>query len=243
VSRTVALTERIARVDENLGLTHEGNWLWNASLLWKPVPTAYGTLSYSGYSKDGGDLQNGIAVLGRADWYDGISTQANASVARVTNTDRTTDSFDASGRISLTPNPWVTVAADAQYDRSFTTSLTLGDVFAQYLKVDGSLTLSPAPALTATAIVSRIVFGTRPTTLGTLELNYYPLRGDLQFNFTYSKTFDTATQLTTEYYVPSVRWNVSREVSLRSSYTYATNDVPVLKLVSRVFLITLLVAL
>jgi len=243
LSRTVAANERVARVDENLGLTHDGNWQWSAGLVWKPVPTAYGTLTYAGYSKDHGDLQNSVSALGRADWYDGISTQGNVSVARVSNPDRTTDSFDASGRVQLTPNPWVSVAGSAQYNRSFTTSLTLGDVFAQYLRVDGSLTLTPVPALTATGTVSRLVLSSRPTTFGTVELNYYPLRGDLQFNFTYSRTFDTANELTSEYWIPSIRWNVSRVISLRSSYTYSTNEVPVLSLVSRVFLISLLVAL
>ncbi len=157
--------------------------------------------------------------------------------------DRSTQAFQASGRASLTPNPWLTVTGGGLYQRSFTSSLRNGDVFSQYARVDASLSLSPAPALSGTGTIARVLIAQRPTTLGTLQVNYFPLRGDLQLTFAYSRTLDTTAQLTTESFVPALRWNLTREVSLRSSYTYLRNDAPALLLVSRAFEITLLVSL
>ncbi len=242
-SPTLAGNARGARVDENLGFDHEGTWQWSAGLVWKPVKAAYGTLAYSGYSKEGGQVQNAVSVLGRGDWWEGISTQGVVSVSRTTDPDRNTDAMSASGRLSLTPNPFLSMSVGGQYQRAFTSSFKFGDVFSQYLRADGSLSLSPAPALSATGTLSRILLGDRPTTLGTMTLSYFPLRGDLQLSAAYSKTFDTAAERTTEAFTPALRWNLSREVYIRSSYNYVRNDAAVLSVVSRAVEIALLVSL
>ncbi len=243
LTRALVASARGARVDEDLGVEHEGIWQWNAGLVWKPVPAAYGSLAYSGYSKNTGEVQNAMTALARADWYDGVSTQASASVSRTEDPDRTTDAFQTTGRVSLTPNPWITVTTGGQYQRSFTTSIKNGDVFQQYGRADASLSVSPVPAASATGTIARIIMGPRPTTLGTLQLSYFPLRGDLQISFAYSKTLDTAAQLTTETFIPALRWNLSREISLRSAYTYVRNDAPVMLLVTRSFETSLLISL
>jgi hypothetical protein len=234
---------RGARLDQDLGIEREGEWQWNAGLVARPVPAAQGTLTYSGQLRDTGELTNSLSALARADWYEGISTQANATVSITTEDERTTRGFQTSGRASLTPNRWVSLSAGGQYSWSLVSTVEGGDVMNQSALVDGSVALKPFPAASATGTVSRVLIGTRPTTLGTVQLNYFPLRGDLQLAFAYSKTLDTAAEATTELFSPTLRWNIRRGVSLRSSYTYLRNEAPVLLLVSRGIEATLLITL
>jgi hypothetical protein len=94
-------------------------------------------------------------------------------------------------------------------------------------RIDASLTLRPTAALSAVATVSRILAGQVLSTYGTVQLNYWPLRGDLQFYVTYSKTFDTAAQSTIELFSPGVRWNVRPGIQLNASYSLLNNSAPV----------------
>lgn len=260
LSAWLAGNARVQRQDLDAGRGHEGNWEWSAALIGNPLPTAYWTVTYSGRTDDQLTTQvsvpgalattvrtttisHSLSALGRADWYDGISSQANATGSIATQGTRTSQSFQASGTTSLTPNTVVTISIGALYNRSLTSSPETGDVLTQYARVDGGLSVTPAPALSGAGTISRIVLGPTPTTLGTLQVNYSPLRGDVQVGVAYSSTLDTAAGTSTQVFTPSLRWNLRRNVSLTSAYTWLRNVVPVQTLVSRAVSVTLLVTL
>jgi hypothetical protein len=248
------VSARGARQDQDAGRGHEGLWQWTASLTGRPYPTAYWTLNYSGSTNDfEKTVSHSVAALGRADWYQGVSTQANATASLVTQGERVvnaitqparkTSTGQASGSASFTPNPLVALTLSVLYSRTVSFTDVTGDVVTESARVGGTLSLTPAPALSAAGTVSKIVLGERPTTLATLQLNYFPLRGDLQLAFAYSKTLDTTAEATTEIYGPTLRWNVRRGVSLTSSYTVLNNVAPVQALSSRIFSTNLLITL
>jgi hypothetical protein len=103
--------------------------------------------------------------------------------------------------------------------------------------------VTPAPAVSGTGTVSRVLLGTRPTTFATVQLNFAPLRGDLQLALSYSKTLDTEADTTNEIFNPSLRWSIRRNISLTASYTFLETIAPVQTLTSRALTGTLLVVL
>jgi hypothetical protein len=254
VWRTVTSNARVERQDADLGRGHEAFWRWSAGLIGRPLATAYWSLLYSGNERsvkdEGGDgasalqVAHSLTALGRADLYDGISAQASGSVSQATTGTRTGQSGQASGSLSMTPNRWMTVTGGGLFSRTRTTDSADGSaVVTQYARVDGSLSVTPAPALSAAGTVSRVILGVKPTTLGTLQLNYFPLRGDLQLSVGYTKTLDTAAEATTEMLTPTLRWNVRRGVSLTTTYSLLKNVAPVQTLTTRALLVTLLITL
>jgi hypothetical protein len=244
LTATMAANARVARQDQDAGRGHEGIFSWTASLTANPYPTAYWMLNYSGTANDRDEsVGHSLTALARADLYEGISMQANAGGSIVTQGERTARSGQGGGTASFTPNRFVTLTTGVLYSRSVSSSPDSGDLLTDFGRVDASLSLTPAPALSAAGTVSRIFLGARPTTLATLQLNYFPLRGDLQLAFAYSKTLDTTADATTESYGPTLRWNIRRGVSITSSYSVLENAAPAQTLASRVFAATLLVTL
>lgn len=252
VWESITANARVARQDQDVGLGHEGFWQWTAALVGRPLPTAFWSLIYSGNARTITDedeqstmaIAHSVNALGRADLYDGISGQANAVYSNATQGTRNAQTGQASGTLSLTPNKWVTVTAGALFSRTRTVDLAdASAVFEKYGRVDGSLSLTPAPALSATGTVSRVLYGARATTLGTVQGSYFPLRGDLQLSLAYSKTLDTAAEATTEFITPSLRWNLRRGVSLTSSYTWLQSVAPAQIVTSRALGATLLITL
>jgi hypothetical protein len=234
---------RAARQDLNDGREHEGAWQWTASLTGTPIPTTFLTLTYNGSATDEDETSHSLAAFARADWYEGISTQGNVSGAVFTQPLRVSRTFQASGSTSLTPNSWVTVTAGGLYSRTLDSDVDLGDTLTQFGRVDGSLSLTPAPALSASGTVSRVVLGERPTTLATVQVNYFPLRGEVQVAVSYSKTLDTEAESTTEFLTPSLRWNIRSGISLTASYTALENVTAVQDLSSRALTANLLIIL
>jgi len=244
LTASIAGNARGERQDRDAGQGHEGLWLWSASLTGNPFPTAYWNLTYSGTANDRDrSLSQSLTALGRADWWEGVSTQANAVVSTFAQGERTAQTGQAGGTLSLTPNRWVTLTGAVLYSRSVASSPDTGDVLTEFGRLDGTVSLTPAPALSAAGTLSRLFGSVRPTTLATMQLNYFPLRGELQLNLFYTKTLDTAADVTTETYGPTLRWNVRRNVSLTSSYTVVRNTAPVQTLASRVAAVSLLITL
>lgn len=240
----LATNARVARTDQDSGRGREGVWEWSAALLGRPLPTASWSLAYSGNASTRDDrTAHSVSALARADWYDGISTQANAAASMSTQGLRVARTVQTSGTTSLTPNRIVTVTAGALYSYTLRTAPDMYDLWTQFVRVDGSVSLTPAPALSAAGTVSRVVIGARPTTLATVQLNYFPLRGELQLSVAYSKTLDTEAEATSEVLSPSLRWNLRRGVSLTASYTALQNVAPVEVLASRAFAANLLITL
>jgi hypothetical protein len=105
------------------------------------------------------------------------------------------------------------------------------------------LSLTPGPAFSATATLSRVVIAIQPTTYGTLNINYAPFRGDVQLTLAYSETLDTAAQYRTRSFTPSLRWNIRGGTFLTASYALVQTSAPVQTTDSRSFTTTLLVVL
>jgi hypothetical protein len=243
LARSIAANARAARQDLDEGAGHEGSWQWSAALVGNPLPTAFWTLSYSGTANDRDEKSHSVTALGRADLYEGISAQATAGGSFTTQGLRVGRSFQTSGTMSLTPNPYVTLSGGGLYSRSLVSDPLIGDTLAQFGRVDGSVSLTPAPAVSATGTVSRVLLGARPTTLATMQLNYFPLRGEVHLAVAYSKTLDTEADATTELLSPSLRWNIRSGVSLNASYTVLENASPTQTLDSRAFAARLLIIL
>jgi hypothetical protein len=236
------LSERLARQDGDFGIGHLGQTDWSAGLLWRPVPAFTGSLVYTGQLVDArpvldlvlgryvvrpGGNTNTLGSLLRADLYEGISAQLNASVGLVHQPDGRTDrsgTFNAS--TTLAPNPWISFSAAWLSNFGAVTSLDATTVLSSASRLDLGATFRPTPAISATGSVSRRMDGTGPATSGSAQVSYAPLRGDLQASLAYSDTFDTASQVTASLFSPSLRWNVRPGVQLTASYTLLDTNAP-----------------
>lgn len=219
LTRTLAASARGARQDVKDAQSHVGTWQWNAALVWNPLPTAFGTVTYFGSANDQKQTSHALSALGRADWYEGITTQASGTGSITTQGEMVTRNGQVTGTTSFAPNPYVTLSVGGLYSRTLVSDPTLGDTLTQYGRVDGTMSLYPAPALTASGSVSRVFLGERPTTFASVQGSFSPLRSELQLAVSYSKTLDTDSRSTTEQFAPSLRWNVRSGLSLIVAYT------------------------
>lgn len=175
-----------------------------------------------------------LAALGRADLYEGISALVNATGSLENLYDGTnTWNGTVNATAMFIPNPWVSFTLGWISDLSVRQVPDEPSVGTSSARIDASMTLRPTNSVSAVGTISRILFGEVPSTYGTLQLNYSPLRGDLQLYVTYSRTFDTAAQSTTEFFTPGLRWNVRPGVQLTGSYTLLNTTAPVRETRSR----------
>jgi hypothetical protein len=249
LTRTLQVNERVSRQDGDDGLGHFGQSDWSAGLLWRPLPTFTGTLTYSGqfidarpvlqvetgtYVSEPVGFNHSVSLLTRADLYEGISALVNATWGlqnEYSGTNHWNGTLNATG--SFAPNPWVT------FTLGWASTLTLLQVPGEDTigtttgRIDASLTVRPTNSLSAIGTITRIVTGDRPTTFGTVQLNWSPLRGDLQLSIVYSKTFDVASQSTNEIFTPGLRWNVRQGIQLTAIYNLLNTTAPVNRTQSR----------
>jgi hypothetical protein len=249
LAKMLRLSERLARQDGDYGIGPFSQTDWSAALQWTPLPTFTGSLVYSGQLVDslpGRDLTSGgrairtsrigntFASLARADLYEGISAQANAAWAFESQSDgRAKWGGTANATATLTPNPYATLTFGWLSSFSTVTDPLAQTTRTTSSRLDASLTFRPTSVLSAVGTVSRILSGVRPTTTGSAQVNYSPLRGDLQLSLAYSKTFDTASQAGIEFFTPALRWNVRQGVQLTASYSLLNTISPVSQTRSR----------
>jgi hypothetical protein len=240
---TLALNARGARVDANDGARHDGQWEWSAGIAGRPLPTLSWSLTYNGRLTDDRKLENSGTVFGRAQWWEGISTQASGAGAISTQGLRVTRTVQSTTSTAFAANAHVTLTLGALYSRTMQSDPDIGESWSQFARVDGTLSVAPAPALSATGTVSRVVIGLRPTTYATVNFNYAPLRGDVQLTVAYSETLDTQAEYRTRSFTPSLRWNIRGGTFLTASYALVETSAPVQTTDSRAFTTTLLVVL
>jgi hypothetical protein len=249
LTKTLQLNERIARQDGDIGLGHYGQSDWSAGFLWRPLPTFTGTLIYSGQFIDARprlDVDTGtyvnepvgfthtLSALARADLYEGISALVNATGSlenRYDGTNIWNTSLNAT--TTLNPNPWVSFTLGWISSVNLLQEWERPTVSTISGRIDASVVLRPTNSISAIATVSQIVAGVVPNTYGTLQLNWSPLRGDMQITVVYSKTFDSAAQSTIESFVPGFRWNVRPGIQVTGSYTLLNIVAPVSQTHSR----------
>ena len=239
----LSATARAARVDTNDGAQHEGQWEWSAGLAGRPLPTANWALSYNGRLTDDNKLENSGTAFARAEWWEGISSQASGTGSISAQGLRVSRTVQANGSTAFAPNTRVTLTLGALYSRTMLSDPDLGESWTQFARVDGTLSLTPGPAFSASATLSRVVIAVRPTTYGTLNVNYAPFRGDVQLTLAYGETLDTAAQYSTRSFTPSLRWNIRGGTFLTASYALVQTSAPVQTTDSRAFTTTLLIVL
>jgi hypothetical protein len=249
LSADLQLVERLARHDSDYGIGHLGQTDWSAGLVWKPLLTFTGSLIYSGRYVDStptldpllggyvvgpGGFTNSLASLARADLYQGISAQLNTSGSFQNQPDgKQTWTGTNNITASLIPNPWSALSFGWYTNFSTAWDPDGSRTRSTNNRLDGSVTIRPTSAISVVGSISRIISEVRPTTTGTAQVYWSPLRGDLQLSAGYSKTFDTATQSDLELFTPSLRWNVRQGVQLTGAYTLLNTRLPVSESQSR----------
>ncbi len=255
LSRTWTVTSRVARNDADAGNGHEGQWQWSASLIARPFSTLYGALSYSGQVNQFTDraidppvpastsLQS-VTLFGRADLYEGVNLQATLSGSNgLDQNQRATNSGTANLSLGLVPNPWLNFTLGYTYTTSWLTGGFLPDASDRSSRLNATLVTTPLPALSASLTGTWLILGATPTFFGTVQVNYSPLQGDLQFTFAYTRNFDTATQVSTQFLSPGIRWTIRPGVYLNGTYTMTDTVSPVLETHSQQGLASLIILL
>ena len=177
LSRTLQVNERLARQDSDQGLGHIGQTDWSLGLLWRPLATFLGSLTYSGQFVDARprlDVSTGIyvnepvgfthslAALGRADLYEGISALVNATGSLENLYDGTnTWNGTVNATAMFIPNPWVSFTLGWISDLSVRQVPDEPSVGTSSARIDASMTLRPTNSVSAVGTISRIVFGAR----------------------------------------------------------------------------------
>jgi len=178
------------------------------------------------YLTEPGNLTNTLASLARADLYQGLSAQLQASAGVVYQPDGTSTLTEVvNATTSLTPNAWMTFTLG--WFSTMSTTFTAG-ASAEHAsaRVDAGVDLRPTEAISLTGTLSRRLTGQARATSGSGQLNYAPLRGDLYLSLTLSDTFDTASQVETVLFSPGLRWNVRPGFQLNASYTMLDTSAP-----------------
>jgi hypothetical protein len=251
LARALLLSERLSRLDGDYGAGRSGHTEWGASLMWRPMPTFTGSLAYGGQYIDArpelevatgqyvtkvGGWQNALSSFARADLYEGVSGQVNLSTGLQSEPDgKNTWGSTFNATAALVPNRFLTLTLGWL---SSVTSVWVGAEPATRTpsaRADASLTARPTSAISLAGTLSRTLTGAAPTTSGSAQASYAPLRGDLQLTASYASTFDTASESTLRSFVPGLRWNVRPGVQLTVNYSMLDAATPASRTRSRFF--------
>jgi hypothetical protein len=237
LSRALALSARADRSDSGDANGHVGQFRLTSSLSADPIPTAGAALTYSGQATQRAaawSFVNALTLVNRLDPYEGVSLSANATLSlQHPETGGRTLSRLAGASLSVTPHP--KLALTGSYAYTLTDAETPGlAVRSEVQRVEGTVSVSPIPALFGSASVSHVLSGAAPSTLTNLALNVSPFPGgDLLVRVQYNETLDTGADQKLRLLGPSLRWNVRRGAYLDLSYTYSETSSPVLDTSSR----------
>jgi hypothetical protein len=249
------VSARVARQDTNPGTGNETLWQWTASLVARPLPAATTSLTYSGQVTGGFDrsqvpmvpttaLQQSLSLFGRADLYEGVSLQANLSGSNSLDPNqRATNLVSANATLALIPNPYMSLTTTYGASSTWTSGGFLPDDSTRAQRLESTLILLPWPSLSGSATVTWDILALRPTVLATFQLNFNPLRGNLQLGFSFTRTLNTAADTITQVIYPSIRWNIRPGVFLNAAYFLTDISAPVVSTASRTLTTSLLISL
>lgn len=223
---------RVARQDADAGDGHQGMFQWSGSLAHQPLPTVSDGVTYSGQlvqSRHGVALSNALSGYARAEFYKGLAGTGNAALALSNNADGTI-ARTVSGTVGASVVPNRVLSLGGTYGLSDTATTGGGHPATSFLRhrLDGTVALSPVPALYATAGVTRVFGDGTPTTLAHLGLNLSPFpQGQLLVRFTYTDSLDTAAASRSRLWSPSLRWTPRPGLFLDLAYTDLRTGSPI----------------
>jgi len=244
-----AVAARVERVDSDSGRGHEATNRWSGSLTADPLPTLGALVSYSGQLaqlEDGTTVSHSGTFSARADLYEGIALGGTASTSWTrTETGATARSLLASANASIVPNPIVSLTGSFALRDSTQSGGGQPAIEDRRALAEGSVSLSPFPALSMSGAVSRQFLGEAPpVTLWSFNGGFSPFPGgDLQLRYAYGETYDTAAQLRTRSHGPAARWNIRSGWYLNIGYSFREERAPALSQDSRSFNANLLITL
>ncbi|WP_242343195.1 hypothetical protein [Anaeromyxobacter terrae] len=229
LAQPLVLNARIARQDFFAKATHSGILNWSAGLGYTPFQTMSHSLNYSGSWRQGttgSALTNSLSLFSRAELYRGVSVSGDGGY---------TLSFLEGGRLSsgvrtgaalgLRPHRTFQLSGGYRLSRTSTSGGGMPSSRSTQEQVEGGASYSPTEALYASASVTRIIRGARPTTLAGLGVGWSPLQGgDLTLNATYSRTLDTSADAVTQFISPSARWTIRPGTFLDLAYVISDSS-------------------
>jgi hypothetical protein len=249
LSRTTALSARVDRSDSEDAAGHVGQFRLTSSLAVDPVPTVGAALTYSGQATQratGWSTVNALTLVNRLDPWQGVSLAANATVSLlVPEAGGRTLSRLAGASLSLAPHRKLGLTGSYAYTLTDVEGGTpVGPLRSEQQRVEGTVSVSPIPAIFGSASVARVIAGASPATLTNLALNVSPFPGgDLLVRAQYNETLDTGADQKIRLLGPSLRWNVRRGAWFDVSYTYSETRSPVLDTSSRALFATFVATL
>jgi hypothetical protein len=231
----VGVSARVDRSDSGSSTTqHVAVNRYAVTLAADPLTTLGGTLTYGGQLSEGpagNGFSHGVSASARADLYDGIAVGSIASYNAGTNEiGQTFTSATVNANASVTPNRVITATGSYAYSRATSEGGGRPAGASRGSRVEGTVSVSPFPALFAAAGVSRSLSSSGPpSTLANVAVSLAPFpRGDLVLRFTYSETLETSAQLRIRSLGPSARWNMNAWAFVDLSYTVTDTSTPAL---------------
>ncbi|HSN92775.1 MAG TPA: hypothetical protein VLS93_16200 [Anaeromyxobacteraceae bacterium] len=231
LSRVFLTAARVERSDSDAGRGHEALNRWSASLSADPLPTLGGSLTYTGQLAQrptGNAVSHSAGAYARADLYQGISLGGSATVS-LADDERgiTTRATALSASASVVPNRVVSASASAAYTESEQRGGGKPDRTDDSGVVEGTVSLSPFPALALAASLSRFFAVPSPATLASFSGSFSPFPGGaLVLRYGYQETLDTRADARTRTHGPSVRWNIRQGWYLDGGATFAYSEAP-----------------
>jgi hypothetical protein len=232
---------RVDRTDTDSGLGHESSNRWGGSLSIEPLTTLGGLVSYGGQfsqSRGGNALTQTLALLGRADLYEGIALSATGTQGLGFNeAHQTVQSTTGSAGLSLVPNRFFSANGNASYTGSSQRGGDAPDRTDRRVALDAAATLSPFPALALAGGVSRFLAkNLPPQTLANFSASLSPFPGGaLSIRYAYLETLDTAADQRTRVHGPSLRWNIRAGWFFDSGYSFQETHAPAEQTSGRAF--------
>jgi hypothetical protein len=229
LSRVFLLNARAARQDTGQSSPgrseqHNGLFQYSGSLTATPLPTLTDALTYTGQyvqTPSGTAKLNSVTFINRAQIYRGLDALGSVGYNyNFLDTGAVARGPTVLATLTLVPNSVLTLSGTYYLANIRQTGGRLPDQENDNERIDGSATLSPFQALYLSMTVSRIIKGTRPTTLLTAGGSFSPFPdGTVLLRATYSESLDTASQLKNGSGSVGVRWNLVPGSYLDVGYT------------------------
>lgn len=253
VSRVFTL---IGRVDEFLGRSQlaggtatQSELRLTAGVAAEFMPTLRATLTYQGQlglSDSHGTRTYQAALFGAsADLYEGIGLSAQGSYTQ--GQEGGGQDFTAaagSAGLGLTPNRHVALSGTFTYGQNRTRSPGQDWVTSENGFVQAAISLTPFPALSANASVSRYPWHATPSTVLSGSASFSPFPGGrLVLSFQYNESLDTAADSRNRTWGPTARWTLRPGLYVDAYYTRQTVSQPASELDSHFVFTTLTITL